>query len=106
MDELSFIKTNFSSDKTGILVQRINNQEEKFLAFDQKNERFMTFKSNGRDQLLTEVEYIHFYPSHDFLGVPEIAKPLFFGLHPEYANGEQWVMTIELQAILKDQATG
>ena len=57
---------------------------------------------------MTEIKYIKFEPSPDFHGMPLFAKPLFFGLHPNYASGEQWkwVITLDYQAVKKQEATG
>ena len=53
-----------------------------------------------------EIEAIYFDPEPDFLGIPKFAKPLFFGLHPKYIDGQHFLLTIDYKAALASEATG
>ena len=83
-----------------------NNEDEVFLAFDEAEKRFFSFVSNGKDQLMVAIKYILFNPSPDFLGIPHLTKPIFFGLHPDYAFGNEWMLTLDFQVVPRHEATG
>ena len=78
-----------SDQKQDILINRISNDENKFLAFNYSRQSFKTFLSNGKDRLMENVTEIKFGSSSDpdLVGLHAFSRPIFFGLHPMWNSG-------------------
>ena len=75
-----------SDQKHDILISRISNTENLFLAFNHTRQSFKTFVSNGKDRLMDNVTVIRFGSNEepDLIGLHAFSKPIFFGLHPKW----------------------
>ena len=106
-------------------MQKISADDaNEFLAFDTKTLRFKTFTSNGRDKPMDqvrEIEFVNrFYQNPMEQGEekkftvttePELMgtwskKPILFALHPKFAEGKHYMMTLDYKTVLKRHAVG
>ena len=98
-----FIKGNVAtegSDSEGILVKRISEQENRFLAYNTKKRVFREFMSDGRGRVMYNVREVSFSQEPDFMGQKAFASPIGFFMRPVEAEGEHQLITLDYKAVL------
>ena len=90
------------------MIEKKENGDDMFIAFNQERQVFKTFLSNGSGDLMTKVREIQFVGQPDMIGLHARSDLISFAFHPKWLQEDtkHFIMTIDYSMVHTPEMTG